>query len=236
MVYAWSKFKQLILPDGGFCLLCQSATPAQDLCPACRRDLPWNTHACTLCALPLAAAQSVCGACLASPPPYRCRTVFRYAFPLDRLVARLKYHGQLAPARVLGELLAEAGGDSSDGRPDILLPVPLHPERLAERGYNQATELARPLARRLGLPLEQALVRRDKATIMQKGLSAAERERNLRRAFSVDTARYEALGRPRAVMIVDDVVTTGATITTLANALLKTGVETVSVLALTRAS
>lgn len=235
MVYLWSKCKQMLFPHNGFCLLCSTATTRRDLCSDCSRDLPWNTQACTLCALPLPSGQPVCGACLADPPSYRCRTAFRYAFPVDRLVARLKYHGRLAPARVLGELLAEALIIESEARPDLLLPMPLHPSRLRERGYNQATELARPLAKQLGLPLEHRLVRRIKATAMQKGLSANERQQNVRKAFEVDAARFAAQGRPARVTIIDDVVTTGATVESLSQALLKAGVQDVRVWALTRA-
>jgi ComF family protein len=234
MVYLWSKIKQRLLPDNGFCLLCLAHTPGRDLCAPCAADLPWNRQCCQLCALPLPSGQPVCGACLAEPPAYRCRTPLRYAFPVDRLLARLKYHGQLTPARLLGELLAEAM--PAGELPGLLLPMPLHDSRLRERGYNQATELARPLARRLRLPLEHDLVRRQKATTMQKGLSAAERQKNVKQAFAVDMARYEALGRPLRVTIIDDVVTTGATVESLARALRKAGVSEVEVLALTRAA
>jgi len=235
MVYLWSKFRRALLPHNGFCLLCNSATASRDLCPGCSRDLPWNTRACSLCALPLPSGQAVCGACLAEPPAYVCRATFRYAFPLDRLLARLKYHGKLAPAKLLGELLAESLIVEGEASPGLLLPMPLHPKRLRERGYNQATELARPLAKQLELPLEHDLVRRVKATTMQKGLSAAERQVNVRNAFEVDMVRYEALGKPGVVTIIDDVVTTGATMDSLARVLLKAGVSKVRVLALTRA-
>ena len=235
MVYLWSKFRQVLLPYNGFCLLCEATTASRDLCPACAADLPWNIRCCSICALPLPSGQPVCGACLAEPPHYQCRALFRYAFPLDRLLARLKYQNRLAPARLLGEMLAETIVGDASFQPGLLLPMPLHPLRLRERGYNQATELARPLAKRLRLPLEHDLVHRVKATAMQKGLSANERQVNVRKAFAVDTARYETLGRPQRVTIIDDVVTTGATVDSLAQALRKTGVADVQVLALTRA-
>lgn len=235
MVYLWTKFTQSLLPFPRFCLLCASPCEGRrDLCGQCLADLPWNIQSCSVCALPLASSQKICGACLASPPAFECRAVFRYAFPMDRLLARLKYHGHLTPARVLGELLAEFLIEDDTPRPDLLLPVPLHDERLRERGYNQATELARPLARALGLPLEHRLITRVKATAMQKGLSADERERNLRRAFSIDQERYRALGSPKSVAIIDDVVTTGATIEALARVLREAGVEQVQVWALAR--
>lgn len=233
-VYIWSEIKRLLL-NNGYCLICEQSTSAEDICAACKADLPWNNAACTLCALPLPGGQPICGSCLANPPPYRCLTALRYAFPVDRQLARLKYHGQLTPSRVLGQLLANRNWPADIPRPDLLLPMPLHAGRLRERGYNQATELARPLAKRLKLPLEHALVTRHKATTMQKGLSAAERQHNLRNAFQFDSARYEALGKPRHVLVIDDVVTTGATLHSLTKTLVKGGVERVDVLALCRA-
>lgn len=233
MVYQWLKSRLPALATlPGLCLLCGASTPGTDLCPACRRDLPWNHQACECCALPLASPQPRCGACLADPPPYRCRALFRYDFPLDRLLADLKYHGRLPPARALGELLAAHIEPPSAST--LLLPVPLHPERLRERGYNQAAELARPLEKKWGLPLEHRLVRRVKATSMQKGLTAEERARNLRQAFVVDQERYRELGSPTHITLVDDVVTTGATATTLARALRQAGVTELAVLALAR--
>lgn len=214
------------------CLLCQA--PGQDLCLACCQDLPWNQQACHHCALPLSAGQSLCSACQQEPPPFTALSLFRYEFPVDRLLARLKYHGRLSPARVLGGYLAEAISADSRLRPELILPVPLHPSRLAERGYNQAAELARPVARSLGLPLEHKLVERVKHTAMQKGLDAAARAQNLQEAFGLNTRRYEQLGRPRRIALLDDVLTTGATAAAISRLLRQAGVEEVMLWSLAR--
>ncbi len=214
------------------CLLCQ--TPGHELCPACSADLPWNTQACRCCALPLEAGPALCASCQQEPPPFQAFSLFRYEFPVDRLLARLKYHGRLSPARVLGGYLAETLVGRQAATPDLILPIPLHPARLGERGYNQATELARPLAKTLGLPLEHRLVRRVKLTAMQKGLDAQARAQNLRGAFRLDRARYEALGRPARVALLDDVLTTGATATEISQLLRQAGVQEVQLWSLAR--
>jgi ComF family protein len=212
------------------CLLCD-APGAEDLdiCAGCRGALPMNRRPCLRCGLPSSSGPVArCGACLRKPPPF-ARTVapLRYAFPVDRLVLGLKFGHRLANARLLGTLLADALTDAP--RPALLLPVPLHRARLAERGFNQATELARFVARRLDLPIEHDRVRRVRETPAQTGLRRSARRRNLRDAF-------EVRGRlPRRIAVVDDVMTTGSTAAELARALVRAGVDDVSVWCVARA-
>ncbi|MFC3550789.1 ComF family protein [Lysobacter cavernae] len=207
------------------CLLCgERGHAGLDLCPACRAELPWQCHACAHCALPLAVAAEACGDCLQRPPPQaNTRAAFVYRAPLDRLLPRAKFHGDLASARLLAQLMAPAlaGAD----RPQALLPVPLHPGRLRRRGYDQALELARPLAQQLGLPLRDDLLQRVRATAPQSRLDAGQRQRNLRGAFAVRTGA----GLPTHVAVVDDVMTTGATVQAAARALRHAGVARVDV-------
>lgn len=171
----------------------------------------------------------ICGACRRRPPPFFATTAaLRYAEPADRLILDLKFRGRLPAARLLGTLLAEAVADAEP--PEALLPVPLHPARLRERGFNQALELARPLARRLDRPLPIDAVRRIRATPPQTGVDRHGRRRNIRNAF--------ALRRPlpwRHVAIVDDVMTTGSTVAELAGLLRRNGVERVQVWVAARA-
>lgn len=210
------------------CLLCDAPARGRALCPGCYRDLPWQTAACVRCALPLPAAESLCAACRQSPPLQQHAVApLRYEFPLDHLVAGLKYRRQLAPARLLGRLLGDAVLAQDLPRPDLLLPVPLHRDRLAERGYNQALEIARPLARATGLPLETCLVQRQRATAAQMTLDAAARATNPRGAFRLDTERLARLGRIDRVAVVDDVMTTGATLAEIAGVLLAGGIAAV---------
>lgn len=205
------------------CLLCGDAGHAgRDLCAPCLATLPWNQAACARCALPLPEAAPACGACLRRPPPVEVtQAVFVYGFPVDRLLPRLKFHGGLAAGRLLAQLAADrlAGAE----RPDALVPVPLHRSRLRSRGYDQALELARPLARQLALPLRDDLLRRVRATAPQSRLDANARRGNLRHAFDVRT--HSAL--PAHVALFDDVMTTGATLHAATRALRKAGVARV---------
>ena len=218
------------------CLLCgQAGDLAIDLCKACASELPWQGPCCQRCALPLPLASTACGRCLSRPPAFdRAITAFRYEWPLDTLIARLKFAADLAAGRVLAELLAsriEAElAQSSLPRPQAIVPVPLHRQRLAERGFNQALELAEPLAKRLALPIARGALIRERATLAQTGLDAKSRRRNLRGAL---LAPGELAGRHLA--LVDDVITTSATAQECARALKKAGAASVQVWALARA-
>ncbi|MDH5833322.1 ComF family protein [Luteimonas kalidii] len=208
------------------CLACgEAAPPGTDLCPACTAALPWNVPACPRCAVPLPGASSPapsCGACQRRPPPLDAtHAAFAYRTPLDRLLPRFKFHRDLAAGRLLADAMASCF--VALPRPDALLPVPLHPGRLRRRGYDQALELARPLARTLRLPLLDGALVRTRATAPQSELDAASRRRNLREAFTVrDGTRL-----PAHVVLVDDVMTTGATLHAAAVTLRRAGVTRV---------
>jgi ComF family protein len=204
------------------CLLCgENGIEGRDLCDACTFALPWNRNACLHCALPLPAS-GICGECLRQPPPLgEVRAAFVYDFPLNRLAPRFKFHHDLAAGRLLAELMATALIDAP--RPDALIPVPLHKHRLRLRGYDQALELAKPLSRMFKLPLRTDLLSRQRATAPQSELDATARQRNLRNAFAVNAKRT----LPAHVVLIDDVMTTGATLHVAAHALLKAGVSRV---------
>ena len=219
----WRRLLDALWP--GLCLACgEAGRPGRDLCGACAVRLPWHRHACTRCAIPLPAANGiapprVCGACLRKPPPVQAtRAAFVYAAPLDRLLPRFKFHRDLAAGRLLSQLMAQALADVE--RPQALLAIPLHRARLRARGYDQELELSRPLAHALQLPLLPDALQRVRATAPQSELDAARRKRNLRGAFSVaPDARL-----PAHVALVDDVMTTGATLHAAAIALRRAGV------------
>jgi ComF family protein len=206
--------------------------PGLDLCAACRADLPWNTSACLGCARPLPAGASAwrCGACLSHPPAWDLAfSALHYALPVDTLVQQLKFQGRLARARLLGELLAQAlQSERHTPWPAALIPVPLHPSRLRERGFNQARELALPLARHYAIPLREDIVRRIRPTAPQVGLTAAARARNLRGAFTIDGVP------PAHVALIDDVLTTGSTLTAISLALRAAGSTQIEVWTLAR--
>lgn len=198
------------------CLLC--AAPAGDalLCPACNADLPRLPESrCPVCAMP-SPSGSPCGACLKEPPHFDATlAAWAYDFPLDRIVQALKYQARLAVAPFLGEALADAAGDIEA---DLVVPMPLHPARLRERGFNQALELARVVARRSGIPLDWGACERAHDSAPQASLPWAERRRNVRGAF---LCRADLTGK--RVVVVDDVMTTGATLDEFARALKKGG-------------
>ena len=212
------------------CLLCGAPgqAPCLDLCFDCDEELPAASPACPRCASRQdveRACATPCERCAVSPPPYtRCHAAFRYAAPVDALVQALKYRGQLTISRVLGELLARSVGRAGLAC-DMILPVPLHPLRHAERGFNQATEIARWTARRLGSRCAPDLATRLVAGTRQVGLSAAERRLNLQGAFTANDQRAHG----RHVAVVDDVLTTGSTAAALARALLDAGAARVDV-------
>ncbi len=210
------------------CLACgEPGGEAWDLCPACAAALPWTGAVCMRCALPLPAPVSgapapVCGACLGSPPPLDAvHAACLYRPPLDRLLPRFKFHEDLAAGRLLSQLMVEAF--AALPRPDALVPVPLHRARLRRRGYDQALELAKPLARALRIPLRADALWRVRATAPQSERDAVARRRNVRRAFAV---RADA-ALPAHVVLVDDVMTTGATLHAAAHALRRAGVARV---------
>ncbi len=204
------------------CLVCGERAGNDDLCPACVRELPWNRCACPRCALPLPAPAPACGHCQRRPPPLtETRAAFLYAHPLDRLLPRLKFHRDLAAGRACALHMAEALADAP--RPGALVPLPLHPARLRERGFDQALELARPLAKALDLPLLDRALLRVRDTAPQSRLDAPARRRNLRRAFAI----RPGVTLPAHVALVDDVMTTGATLHAAADTLLRAGVTRV---------
>lgn len=159
---------------------------------------------------------------------------FEYRPPADFMIRELKFHGALCQARVLGELLAEAALAAEAPLPEVLVPVPLHWERLRERGYNQAAEIARQAARRLRLPMRSRCLERRRDTAAQSGLAAAARPGNVAGAFGISP---RAAGRVRGLRIalVDDVVTTGSTAREAAACLLAAGAAGVEVWAACRA-
>jgi ComF family protein len=215
------------------CLLCGApGEDNRDLCAACRRSLPWRGAACARCAAPLAQIEAaVCGRCLRAPPAFDASLIpLHYRTPLDWLIQGFKFNQKLPAGRLLGQLLAEHLAQRIERPPELILPVPLHPQRLRERGYNQSLMLAKPIARRLGVPLEPGLIVRQRATASQSLLSADERRRNVRGAFAI----IQPL-RVHHIAIVDDVVTTGSTVNELARELRRAGAKRIEIWALASA-
>lgn len=203
------------------------------VCAGCCADLPWLGPHCPRCAEPLPVeppAGLSCGRCLERPPRFDAATAaFRYAFPVDAAIRAFKFRRRLDYAPAFGALLAALAGSFAPGA-DTVIAVPLHWRRQFRRGYNQARELALPVAAARGLAPATG-VTRVRPTPYQAGLGAPARRRNLAAAFRADRPF-----RGAEVLVVDDVITTGATCDQLAGALLAAGARRVSVLALARAA
>ncbi|MDW2979998.1 ComF family protein [Rhodanobacter sp. KK11] len=213
------------------CLLCGArGADGIDLCADCAAELPRNRSCCARCALPLAAPAALCGECQRRAPPWDAAWApFRYGWPLDRLESRYKFSADLAAGRVLSRLWQSEPCPLR--LPQLLLAVPLHRSRLRRRGYNQALELARPLAHALGVPLHRDALQRRRSTAAQTELDAVARRRNVHGAFAL----REGVVLPAHVAILDDVMTTGATLAECARVLRRAGVQRVDVWALARA-
>jgi ComF family protein len=211
------------------CIFClEKADQALDLCQDCAQYLPWLKQTCRSCAIPLLnPAHTICGRCLKQPFPfYKVCILFSYTTVLQRLIIGLKFHGHLLYAEILGTLLAENVKIRYQGEdwPQILIPVPLHAQRLGERGFNQALELARPLHRILKIGIDNKSCVRIRPTLAQSSLSASQRVANLKNAFRVKlTGKYEH------VALLDDVMTTGQTVTELGRLLYQIGVKRIDV-------
>lgn len=221
MVDGWRRAWRRAWP--AHCLACGGrGAGGRDLCAACHAGLPWLRTACPRCALPLPTPGSACGECLHAPPPLDAiHAAFLYAPPMDRLLPRFKFHGDLAAGRLLAALMRETAPRFPNGA--AIVPIPLHRKRLRQRGYDQALELAKPLGTACELALRDDLLHRARATAAQSRLHADQRKRNLRNAFEVDSER----ALPSCVVLIDDVMTTGATLHAAAKALRKAGVARV---------
>lgn len=215
------------------CVLCAHPSKReQDLCEACEQSLPLLDPGCPCCAIPLKSEGLVCGQCLQKPPPFTVtHALFSYEAPMIQLILELKFKHTLVNARLLGELLSQKIIHVYKNKrlPDLIIPIPLHTTRLKERGFNQALEIARPVARCLKLPLETAHCHRTKLTSPQATLVAAERRKNVKGAFVV-ARNFTGLH----VAVVDDVITTGNTVREFCKVLMQQGVKQIDVWCLAR--
>lgn len=232
MVDNWSIFEQLrsrwrqalgfaVRPS---CLLCRAeGQAAMDLCALCAALLP--RPAAGMSAGRIRAADTAS----AHPPAPGCvlqLAALRYAWPVDLLVQELKFGGSWPVARIFGQLLASARRDVPMPLPQVVIPVPLHPLRLAERGFNQAEHIARFAAEELRLRLAPPLLQRRRNTAVQSRLNAAARRDNLREAFQIDEhSRHMPVEPWEHVALVDDVLTTGSTLAAATTALRRVGVR-----------
>jgi len=214
------------------CDLCHGRSSGGPFCDGCTQSLPWMERPCRGCAMPLPhGAPEVCADCLKNGPRFeRAWAAFRLLPPVQHLIHQLKYGSDLAAAHTLGTLAAQRLARRAEPLPDLMIAVPLHHRRLRSRGYNQAIELVRAMTRVLAVPTSSAIAIRVRATPDQIGQSAAERRRNLEGAFAI---RGPLQGKH--VALVDDVMTTGATLAELATACRSAGAARVEAWAIARA-
>lgn len=210
------------------CFLCASNhTKKHGLCQACLNDLPWlPVSSCPQCGL--SANGQICGQCISSPPDFDVtHAVFLYAYPIDAMIQRYKYNETLSLSHTFGQLISEKIGLINNfGDIDLIIPMPMHPTRLKQRGFNQAHEIAKVLNKHLcknkSDKLDYKSVTRQTLTPPQASLPLKERVKNIKGAFKVYPQKPSQFEKKK-IAIVDDVMTTGASLNELAKTLKQAG-------------
>ncbi|MGR9106606.1 MAG: double zinc ribbon domain-containing protein [Gammaproteobacteria bacterium] len=234
MINEWLRIihKSLYPPN---CLVCgHPGEESRDLCAHCAQALPYNHMACKVCGLrlPDRANSDHCGKCSLKMPEYDLtRALFAYQEPVRFLILSLKFHSNFACARLLGNLMSEYLRSFDAPIPELIIPVPLHRDRLKQRGFNQSIEIARPIAKTLAIPMALDLCIRRRPTAPQSGLGSTARRKNLNGAFELTRPLEQ-----KHVAIVDDVVTTGGTVNEIAKVLRKNRAEQIEVWTIARAN
>ena len=229
MLRDWIEGLKVATP--GQCAVCH-AWPAQPVCEACVVRFAQPQPRCSTCALPVPAGVSRCGRCLREPPPLdRCLAAVSYGYPWSGLIAQFKFHGHPGLAGPLAALMRSAPWvEPALEEAQHVLPLPLSRERLVERGFNQALELARALA---PAKLRSDLLLRVRNTPAQAELGLAARLRNVQGAFAVEPLLASQL-QGRSVVVVDDVMTSGASLFAAAAALRQAGAARIVAIVLAR--
>lgn len=220
------------------CLLCDLQTSEKTLiCHDCFAELPRPINACYQCGLPLGSETrsqnkaQICGICLSQTPSFDYTvTPFLYAQPVDYLIQQFKFSGQLVAGYALAKLMLKIIKPLTHGRPQAIMPVPLHAKKLKSRGYNQAQELAYPIAKALAIDIDLTSCTRIKDTQSQSRLAKTERIINMQNAFALKSPISA-----EHVVLIDDIMTTGNTLNELAKQLKHAGVKKVGVWACARA-
>jgi ComF family protein len=235
----FKAFLDILFPPRCHVCRCYLAEPTEiHLCDGCReRIIPIDSPLCLICGVPFATengSDHTCGHCLTTSRPFAgARSAARFEGPLQELIHRFKYGKKVHLSRPLGLLTAAALGNVAPlFSADYLVPVPLHRRRLRERGFNQSQLIGLILAKSWKIPLSVHNLRRIRWTKPQTGLSAAERERNIRDAFEV---AMPGKFKGKRLLLVDDVYTTGSTVTECAKTLRQSGAKEVYVVTVARA-
>jgi ComF family protein len=216
-----TDFVQQLLPQD--CLLCGIPNGLAMICNGCLRALPHHDQpVCPQCALPTLDG-TICGRCLTKPPAFeRAVAAFDYRYPLAEVLHAFKYGGRLAFGRFLADALVKRV--QHERWPELIVPMPLHPTRLAKRGFNQAAVIAHCLSSATGLPLSVSALVKIRDTEPQVGLPWKQRRANVRNAFACQVDLKDT-----RIVIVDDVMTTGASLNEAAKTIKKRGAAEVAV-------
>jgi len=220
--------RQKCLPP--ICIFCGDQTQSKEnICADCLKNLPILAHTCPQCAQIISGTSDdlLCGDCLKTPPPFdKTYALFPYEPPIIQLITALKFRHELSHAQALGDLLAVKITKKwyiNQYLPDIILPIPLHFSRLSKRGFNQAVEIAKPIAKQLNIPLDLS-TKRIRPTLAQSSLNAKARQHNVANAF-VASKDYSNL----CIAVIDDVVTTGHTVTEFCRLLRQHGAKEIHI-------
>lgn len=210
----------------GRCRFCTARCDRWEICPGCLEDLPWITAGCQHCGMPLASGARICGQCLSAPLAIqRTQALWTYSDDIDTLIQAFKFNGDLAAGRLLAEMTAETLHRRGRACRGPIIPMPLHPQRYRARGFNQSALIAHWL----GPSVMETVVTRSMHTPSQRGLTAKARQQNLEQAFVLRQPP------PRVVTLLDDVLTTGASLNALAKTLRAGGAEHIEAIVLARA-
>lgn len=219
-----------LLPQS--CLMCHQPTHhPHALCADCQLQLPFNTHCCRSCAVPLMDSdQQLCASCQIKKPAFHHAHIpLHYSQPVSQWIQRFKFNNDLTRGKILADLFCDSLNKSDIEQIDALIPVPLHPSRTRQRGYNQALWLARQISSYAKIPVDHKLVQRACNTPPQTKLNYHQRQKNLQGAFQLSRkCTYTS------VAIIDDVVTTGSTVNEVARLLTDNGIETAHIWAIAR--
>lgn len=216
------------------CLSCgQNTDRAIAICHECEQQLPFNASSCRQCSSPLQQTHTaLCGHCQKNNPAFHSSHIpFRYESTIQQWIKNFKFNNDLIKGKVLSDLFCETLSDNKPLLPEVLIPVPLHPSRIRQRGYNQALFLARTISKKTGIPVDHSIIRKIKKTPPQHKLDQQTRLTNIRNAFSLaGQCNYQHIA------IIDDVVTTTATVNEVSRLLTEQGVEKIQVWAIARST
>lgn len=228
-IYLNLRYKISRFLNPALCLSCGIPIPSTHfICQYCLVSLELVNNPCRCCGLPNKATGTTCAACRFNPPRWNSMTApLVYSKNTRKLIHDLKFNEQIHHANALLTHTIKYYRDSSV---ESLIPVPLHTSRLLERGFNQSEEIARILSDRLNIPLDTRSLTRIKATEPQSGLSLNKRRQNILKAF-----QFEPKKPYRSVALIDDIITTGSTLTEISKVLSRAGIQHIEVWSIARA-